>query len=400
MRKIIAKALKWQAKIYITSSKAKVIVVTGSIGKTSTTQAIATVLARKYTIRKTLHNYNTDVGVPCSVFATELPKNVKNPLSWAVILVQNQFKLFKRSDVDIFVLELGTDSVGEIDQFKWLQPDVNIVTAIAPEHMEQFESIDIVAEEELSATHFSGRVLVNKHMVDDKFLKFADTSEIDSYDLSNVTALIREDELKIVGKHSMYALAAAVQAGRFMKLSEIEILEGIRSVEPQKGRMNKLCGIRGATLIDDTYNSSPYAVIAALDYLYETEAIQRIALLGNMNELGDMSEQEHIVIGNYCDPAKLDLVVTLGVDANIYTATAAKNKGCTVVTVETPYAAGEVIKNTMKENSLILLKGSQNGVFAEEATKLLLEDTGDQIHLVRQSNAWTKEKAKCFKGAR
>ena len=398
MRKLIASLLKKQSIKYLVRSKAKVVAITGSIGKTSTTQAIATVLEQQYSVRKTLHNYNTDVGVPCSIFAVELPSNVKNPFSWLYILLKNQFTLFfSKQHIDFFVLELGTDSTGEIEQFSWLRPDINVVTAIAPEHMEQFVSIESVAKEELQASHYSDVTIINKLMVDDKYLKHADTNELFSYDRSDVSVLIDLNRLNVVGSHSLDAVAAAIKVAKLLGLSDEKIIQGLLLIKSQKGRMNKLDGILSSILIDDTYNSSPEAVIAALDYLYETDAVQKIALLGNMNELGEVSKQEHTNIGRYCEPQKLDLVVTLGPEANKYTAHAARANGCKVVTTATPYEAVDAIKEVLKNNSLVLLKGSQNGVFAEEATKLLLADKADEVELVRQSTFWDHKKSENFR---
>ena len=149
-------------------------------------------------------------------------------------------------------------------------------------------------------------------------------------------------------------------------------------------------------IIDDTYNASPEAVKAALDTLYGIEAPQRIALLGNMNELGDYSESAHREIGQYCNPEKLDLLVTLAGDANTFTAAEAEAKGCTVVRVDSPYDAAEKIKFALKPGAVILAKGSQNRVFAEEAVKQLLADPADQSKLVRQSASWLKIKQQQF----
>jgi UDP-N-acetylmuramoyl-tripeptide--D-alanyl-D-alanine ligase len=136
--------------------------------------------------------------------------------------------------------------------------------------------------------------------------------------------------------------------------------------------------------------------MAALDVMYAAKATRRIALLGSMNEMGEYSEQAHREVGEYCDPSKLDLIVTLGKDANQYLADAARAKGCEVKTAATPYEAGELIRNQLKDGALILLKGSQNGVFAEEAVKLLLQDKDDAAKLVRQSPYWMKIKQRQF----
>lgn len=399
IRNIIAKIIRWQANKYIVKSNAKIVAITGSVGKTSTTQAIGEILSRKFLVRKTLYNYNTDLGVPCSVFATSMPSNVKNPFGWFAIILKNQLKIYRKHHIDIFVLELGTDQIGEIEQFKWLQPDINVVTAIAPEHMEQFKSIESVAKEELTASHFSDCVLINKTMVDHKYLQYADTTEMYNYSRGDVLELVDVSRLHVIGRHSLDALAAAIKVAQIFGLKDREIVEGLILIKPQKGRMSKLSGLRGSVLIDDTYNSSPEAVIAALDYVYQTDATQRIVLLGNMNELGDTSNFEHTKIGSYCRADMIDLVVTLGPDANTYTAPAASKNGCRVLKTTSPDEAADVIIQNMKDKALILIKGSQNNVFAEEVVKRLLSNDDDRDQLVRQSSYWLKKKKQNFEGS-
>lgn len=396
MRKIIASVLKWQAKLYIAKSNVRIVVVSGSVGKTSTTQAIGTILSQKFSIRKTLYNYNTDLGVPCSIFGRTFPSNVNNPFGWGMIILKNQFSLLGKLPVDLLVLELGTDSIGEIETFKWLQPSIGVVTAIAPEHMEQFGTLEAVAKEELSITHYSDVTFVNKNMVSSTYFNFADTDELFNYERSDVLSLVSSEDLQVTGDHSLDALAAGVAVGKKLGMSQKELIAGLKTVSPVNGRMKKLQGINQTTLIDDTYNASPEAVIAALDYIYGLKAPQKIVLLGNMNELGECSESEHVRIGQYCLPEELDLVVTLGPDANKYIATAAEQAGCSVLRTSTPYESAQIIKEHLKSGAIVLLKGSQNKVFAEEATKLLLKNPLDEKFLVRQSESWLKKKKNNF----
>jgi UDP-N-acetylmuramyl pentapeptide synthase len=145
-------------------------------------------------------------------------------------------------------------------------------------------------------------------------------------------------------------------------------------------------------IIDDTYNASPAAVKAALDSLYAIDTPQRIAILGMMNELGNLSPETHKKIGEYCDPKHLNLVVTIGKDANDFLAPAAEKRGCRVYKASDAKDAGEFVKKEMVQGATILAKGSQNGVFAEEAVKILLDDPSDRSKLVRQSEVWLKKK--------
>ncbi|MCB9821904.1 hypothetical protein H6801_00815 [Candidatus Nomurabacteria bacterium] len=160
--------------------------------------------------------------------------------------------------------------------------------------------------------------------------------------------------------------------------------------------MQPLSGLKGSLLIDDTYNASPKAVETALKTLYEIPAKNKIAILGQMNELGKHSKALHQEIGRSCDPKQLKLVVTIGKDANKYLASEAERRGCKVVRCPSPYHASDVVRPLLRKDTVVLAKGSQNGVFAEEAIKELLYNPEDVNKLVRQSNSWLKIKESQF----
>lgn len=398
MRNFIASILRRQAKRLLKRVNPKVVVVSGSVGKTSTTQAISTILSQQFIVRGTVANYNTNIGVPCSIFGRKLPSHLANPLAWLWMMIKNELAILKKAHFDILVQEIGTDKPGEISQFAWLNPDIAIVTAVAPEHMEFFGDLEAVAKEELAVAEYSKKVIINKKMVASVHLKFVEASEIFNYSREDIEHIgLDKKDLKVVGEHSIDAISAGMAVGKEFGMSTTNMQAGAKTVRPQKGRMNLLNGIMDSTLIDDTYNASPEAVAAALDYLYSIKNVQRIALIGNMNELGAVSADEHKKIGAYCDPTKLDLIVTLGPDANNYILSEAKAKGCNVVASMTPYEAAEIIKENLKTGAYVLFKGSQNKVFAEEAVKLLLENPEDEKFLVRQSKFWQKIKKNCFK---
>lgn len=397
MKQLVNKLLIRRTARFINKKRPKIVVVTGSVGKTSTTQAIATVLSEKFKVLTTRGNYNTEIGVVLTIFGQEI---VTNPLAWFWTSLKVLSLSFRRPVHDVYVLELGTDHPGEIKNFRYLNPDVAVVTAIAPEHMEYFKTIEAVASEELAVMSFSKLILLNKTMVPRKFVDEENAKHSLSHQSINYYS--REDvkkfssNLKVNGDHSLDAVAAAAEVARNFGFSESEVRDSVEKIVPQPGRMNELDGVNDSILIDDTYNSSPDAAIAALDYLYSVAAKQRIALLGNMNELGDHSESAHRAIGKLCDPKKLDFIVTLGVDSNRFLAAEAEKAGCKAIRCQSPVEAGEKIKDILKENAVVLLKGSQNGVYAEEATKVLLANPEDAIKLVRQTGYWPKKKRAQF----
>jgi UDP-N-acetylmuramoyl-tripeptide--D-alanyl-D-alanine ligase len=193
-----------------------------------------------------------------------------------------------------------------------------------------------------------------------------------------------------------YSATAASVVAKQLGMSDERIQSAVADLGAVSGRMQRLNGIKDALIIDETYNASPDAMIGALDSLYALDAPQKIALLGNMNELGEVSESEHKRVGEYCDPSQLDYVVTLGPDANEFLAPTAEARGCKVVQFKDPYSAGTFIKSVLKTKAIILAKGSQNNVYAEEALKILLAHSKDESKLVRQSDEWLAKKRKNF----
>lgn len=392
-----------------------VVAVAGSVGKTSTKLAIAKTLGASRRVRWQEGNYNDRLTVPLIFFGQQQP-GLYNPVAWRKILRENARQLKKPYPYDIVVVELGTDAPGQLKKFAYLEPDLTILTAIADEHMSQFKSMKAVADEELVPLDFSKRSLLN---TDDIPLKYMPKAAHTSYGLltdADYRVISREDrslqgqkltfqvagnkqfaaDVAAPGSQGAKIALAAVAVSDMLGLTASEIKKGLHAITPVTGRMQILAGKEGSLIIDDTYNASPVAVEAALDVLYGTDAKQRIAILGSMNELGTDSARLHSEVGGYCNPEKLDLVVTIGREAAENLAPVAKNQGCKVETFMNPYEAGEYVRHRLKQGTVVLAKGSQNGVFAEEAIKVLLANPSQERKLVRQSDYWLKRKKAHF----
>lgn len=414
-RKIIVNILGWQVRRLRGKNNFKVIGIVGSIGKTSTKFAIATVLGESKKVQFQKGNYNDLVTVPLVFFGLVEPP-LLNPFAWIATLIKIESQLRKKYSHEVVVVEIGTNGPGEIKDFaRYLDLDLAVVTAITPEHMEYFKTMDAVAKEEFSVSKFTKKLLVNKDLCDDRYVpkdiepeyygeKASDYRLVNAkFSMATATFGVKKSgdqwllaTMEAVGKGELYSATAAAAIADMLDVDAQNIVEGIHSIRPVSGRMQRLNGIHDSMILDESYNASPDAVMAALDSLYQIEASQKIAVLGNMNELGDLSRQSHIDIGNYCEPKQLDLVVTIGPDANEFLAPAAQARGCKVKTCKTPYEAGEFVKNQLESKAVVLVKGSQNNVYAEEAVKLLLADPGDAQLLVRQSRAWMAKKRKNF----
>jgi UDP-N-acetylmuramoyl-tripeptide--D-alanyl-D-alanine ligase len=160
--------------------------------------------------------------------------------------------------------------------------------------------------------------------------------------------------------------------------------------------MNILKGVEGTIIIDDTYNSSPLAAAASLRALYQLLVPQRIAVLGDMNELGSTSAAEHEELGKMCDPTQLSWLVTVGAQSKKYLAPAAKSNGCQVKSFDNALLAGAFVRGVADKGAAILFKGSQGGIYLEEAVKEMLHSIDDEAKLVRQSAEWMRVKNEFF----
>ncbi|MEK7635012.1 MAG: Mur ligase family protein [Patescibacteria group bacterium] len=369
----------------------KIIGVVGSIGKTSTKLVIAQVLASDKRVRYQEGNYNDIVSVPLVFFGQKMP-SLWNVFEWLAVFVKNEIKIYLKYPHEIVVVELGTDAPGQIAEFrKYLHLDIAVITAVSPEHMEFFENIKNVAEEEWSVRFFSDEVFVNRDLC--RILP-------EGFDHGKIIFYGKEFDAiykyEAVSPVQLYSVNIAVLLAKKFKISDEKIIKALSEIKSFSGRLNKLSGIKNSVIIDDTYNASPDAVKMALDTLYSFEKSQRIAILGMMNELGETSEMEHKKIGKYCDPKLLDLVVTIGKDANAFLAPIAREKGCNVYEAKNSVDAGEFVAKRIKKGAVILAKGSQNGVFAEESLKPLLADKSDISKLVRQDEYWMDKKRLTF----
>lgn len=424
LKSFIQKQLEnYVRKYFKKHPEVKLVAVAGSVGKTTTKTAIATVLSKKFRVRMFDGNHNTHMSAPLGILGIDYPENIHNVFAWLAVFAAARKRIRQPTDVDVIVQELGSDRIGEIDHFgSYLKPTIGVVTAVAPEHMEYFGSIEAVAKEELALANFSDLAIINRDDIDGKFAELLTNQNIDTYGTTGAAEYRLEikdfdvkhgyqawlvisgyaetypADIRVVGDHSLRTVAGAVAVAAKLGMQPSEIVQGVEDIMPVAGRMNLLRGMEGSMLIDDTYNSSPSAAEAALQTLYNIQAPERIAILGSMNELGTSSQAEHEKLGKLCDPSLLAWVVTIGSEAEQYLAPVAKARGCQVRSFVSAIEAGAFVRSVMEKNSVILAKGSEGDIYAEEALKELLHATSDDRKLVRQSPAWLRRKTSFFSG--
>lgn len=415
-RFVLKKLQKYTRRYFAKHPEVKLIAVVGSVGKTSTKRALADLLVQRYRVRMQEGNHNSEISVPMAILGIDMPPKLHSIRQWFLVFRAARLRIKQPTDVDVIIQELGTDHPGDIAAFgAYLVPDISLVTAVTPEHMEFFSSIEAVAQEEMAITAFSKFVLINRDDVEGRFAGFETNPNFSTYGTTGAAEYRFEQQsfdtetgytgtiiaantapfpatIKVVGEHSLRPVMGAVAASMLFGLTPTDITTGLTRIKPVPGRMNLLRGIDNTRIIDDTYNSSPAAAAAAIQTLYSFDDVpSRLLILGDMRELGASSQAEHEKLGAMCDPNLLSWVILVGPDCEKYLAPIARQRGCQVHIAPDAIRAGEFARSVTEEGAAILVKGSQNTIFLEECVKILCDMTED-VQLVRQSAAWLKIK--------
>jgi UDP-N-acetylmuramoyl-tripeptide--D-alanyl-D-alanine ligase len=423
MKKFVQKRLERAVKKYFKKHpEVKLVVVTGSVGKTSTKRALATLLSQRYRVQMENNNHNTEMSAPLGILGIEYPiDTVRSVGAWMAVFKAARKRIKDPTGVDVIIQELGSEHPGEIAEFaKYLKPDIAVITGVTPEHMEFFGTLEAVAQEELLAANFSQLAVINRDDIAGEYATYVTNTNLTTYGSSSAaeyrfeeTNFSLEDgysgqiiapelaeplavtEIHVVGEHSLRPIMGAVAVSLKLGVSPEDIQKGLQAIRPMPGRMNPLKGIDSTIVIDDSYNSSPAAASAALQALYALQVPQRIALIGSMNELGMSSPDEHRKLGELCDPGLLSWVVTVGDEAEKHLAPAARARGCQVKSFKSAIDAGAFVRSVTEPGAVILVKGSQGNIYTEEAVKVLCLMSED-VELVRQEPHWIKIKDEFF----
>ncbi len=413
--KIIYTRLANIAKEMLEYHQPTIIAVTGSVGKTSTKEAIAHLLKSVHhdEVRATSGNLNAEIGVPLTIMGyTKQPSKAQ----WPIFLMKIKKHLKDKKYPKYLILEMGVENQGDIDYFCAIaKPTIGVITAATPAHVANFSSLKDMQKEKckLSVHVAQDKLFYN---CDDEFLseniKYGHPFGIDNQnayiyaECIDVSAngnqydlVIGEDRLKIsnrlLGKQMIYSDLAAAGVARQLGMKLAEIKEGLKTRKPYLGRMNLLRGKNNINIIDDTYNANPASVKAAIDTLSEISCNgRRVLILGNMNELGDIEREEHINIARYI-PKNINVIVFVGPNAKDMKDTLGRSSD--VFSYSNRIEAQRNLSTILIENDLVLIKASQNNNYFEEMVKILLPSNKnlDQI-LVRQGREWRGKKNKVY----
>lgn len=367
------KALQDLAAYYLSLFSIRKIAVTGSTGKTTTKEMLYWIFSEKFKTVRNLGNLNNHIGLPLTIFTLE-------------------------EDTEAGIFEMGMSEFGEIDLLAQLvQPDVAVITNIGTSHIENLGSRENILKAKLEITNYFDEdsiLIVNRDndllsQVNDtgkyKRITTGETngsdykiSDINDYGEEGISFTLEHDHnvqnfrLFVPGRHNAcngaLAVAAAVNSG----ITMAEAAEGLKKLTITDKRLN-IQEKRGIKIIDDTYNASPDSMKAAIDVLTAAKGCRKIAVLGDMFELGENSAQYHREVGEHAAGAAVDLLLTVG-DMGQFIAEGAitkmgKNRVIHYVSKELLI---DSIGSMISSGDVILLKGSR-GMAMDQVVKKIME---------------------------
>jgi UDP-N-acetylmuramyl pentapeptide synthase len=423
MKRFLEIILGLEAKAVLWLNKPKIIGITGSVGKSSTKEAVACVLKARYKARPSPGNLNSQLGLPLAVLGFEKPggfrKNLSALFQWLGILILGAFRIFQTNYPRILILEMGTDRPGDIAYLLSLsgQLDAAVITDIGISHLEFFRSPEDLAKEKLSllkGLKKNGIAILNYD--NDKIYEGTkNRSEVLSYGFSDrcrikatdVQMSAKEGEYGIafkvhyagtvvpvflpqaLGQPACYAALAAVGVGIAFGMNLVEISQALMNYRVPAGRLRLISGVKETSIIDDTYNAAPSSTIAALKTLASVASGKKLAALGHMAELGKQTEEGHKAVAQEIMNSKIDDVFLVGSLTRIIEAELAKNnfKG-KVSWYEKSEDAISDIESALSPGDTILVKGSQSARMEKIVARIMRDPAKAPELLVRQSKQW------------
>lgn len=424
-KKIIVSIITLEARIVLAKYKPKIIAITGSVGKTSTKDAVYEVVATSFIARKSEKSFNSEIGIPLTVLGVSNAWG--NPALW----IKNIFSglaliLLRKHYPQWLVLEVGLGKPGDIrDVCKWLSPDIVIMTKLSdvPVHVEFFPSPAALIEEKsllIPVLKKEGLLILNHDDEKVLALKQKSKSAVFTFGFNNdATVRASHDEIEYdkkgnpqgtlfkvnydgnavpvrlpdtVGRHYIYSVLAALCVGVFLKINMITIVEALAKFKTPKGRSRVIEGIKGTYIIDDTYNSSPVAAEAALATLaqFKTQG-KKIAVLGDMLELGKYTIAEHKRIGALAG-GLCDTLLCVGVRARYMAegAEAGELSEKNIFQFDDAREAGTFLERIIKTGDVILVKGSQSMRMERIVEEVMAHPEQKGELLVRQEEEWQR----------
>ncbi len=348
-------------------SKIPVIAITGSVGKTSTKDVIGGVVSQKYKTHKTAGNLNNNIGMP--------------------------FTILGLKDEEIMVLEMGMNNLGEISLLSEIaKPDICVITNVGTAHIGNLGSRENIlkAKLEILDGNPKAKLIINNDndMLSEWYSKLENKKNIFTIGIDNKSEYMPEDiklnesnsivkykneeiTVPVQGKHFVLNALVAIAIGEILDINLKNIKNGIETFELTKNRMEVLENSEGIKVINDAYNASYESMSASLSNLGQFKN-RKIAVLGDMFELGQFSEKLHYGVGKEVIANNIDILLCSGENSKNITNGAIENgmsKEC-VMHFDDKESLLEKLENIIRENDIILLKASNGMKFHEISSKL------------------------------
>ncbi|OGN20505.1 MAG: hypothetical protein A3I32_00210 [Candidatus Yanofskybacteria bacterium RIFCSPLOWO2_02_FULL_45_10] len=432
MFKLLASILTILARAQLARFKPEIIGVTGNVGKTTTKEMIGAVLSSHKRVRLSGGNLNNEVGLPLAILGNwteEYYSSGSSPWFWGKVIWRGVLDLLSPKATnypEVTVLEYGADHPGDIERLvKNFPPQVAVLNAVGeiPSHVEFFPDATSLAKEKvklIDAVKANGLAVVNGD--DALVMKVFGTRsgeskrfgfnpgtdyQVSAYHINinmnnkptGVAFNINHDgevvEFKIngsLGKAQALAAAAAVAVGKRYGISLGQASVALAKYSGPAGRLKVLGGIKNATIIDDSYNASPAAVRVALEALEGLPVGRKVAVLGDMLELGEYTIQAHEQVGQMVGKV-VDVLVCVGERAKLIAAEARKQISPeNVKEFNNSLEAAKVVQELIQSGDFVLVKGSQ-GIRMERVVEEIMAEPGNKnLLLVRQSKKWQNKK--------
>ncbi len=427
LKTILIYILRHLAKKIIKKYKSDVVGITGSIGKTSSKEAIATVLSGRFSVRHNFKNYNNEIGLPLTIIGIERSPG-KSLLGWVEVFIRALKLLSARDEKypEILVLEMGADKPGDIPYLVDIAPcKVGVLTFISHAHTEYFKTIKKIAQEkrviishlksdEFAVLNFDNDlVMENKNVTKAEIITYGlkEGADLRATDINVLTdektgwpvglnfkvtykgSIVPVYLGGLVAKQLISSALAGLAVGTVYGINLVEGGQALSDFHPLPGHLCLIPGIKNTLIIDDTYNSSPEPVRAALETLAEInlkEGSQRYAVLADMLELGMETQNAHREIGLRVAELGIDFLITVG-EASKHTAMAAHEAGLEehhIASFADSATAGKFLQDKLHEGDAVLVKGSQSMRMEKIVKEVMAEPELAKDLLVRQSVEW------------
>lgn len=429
LKKLLQLILRFFAVVILKKYKPEIVAITGSVGKTSTSEAIGVVLSQKFNVRRNIKNYNNEIGIPLSIIGIETGGH--SILRWILVFVRAVTLLIirDRSYPNMLVLEMGADRPGDIEYLTSFIPiSVGVVTTVAEVHLEYFKTVDHIAREKgalIRSLPKKGCAVINfddarvrqmSQITKAQVITYGVTDgadvlasdigishDVSYHDISTIQGISFKVKYngntvpvllpKVLGEHLAHSALAAIAVGLHYGINLHDSTGRVKQFEPPKGRMHLLAGIKRTLVIDDTYNASPLSTGKALYQLSRllfNDFHQKFAVLGDMLELGPISEQAHRDVGEAVARYGLDYLVTVG-ERSRDIVRGALEAGMTedhCFNFSDSVEAGRFVQDRIAEGDIILVKGSQGMRMERIVKEIMAEPERASELLVRQDASW------------